>query len=202
MSKLEESDLLLRISEGDRIAFAVVFTRYYNDLVLFAASFTHQREISEEIVQEVFLKLWENASNSEIPVSLRSYLLKSVQNRCLDWLRHMKVRSHYALMVQHAPVLAENDCEKYLLYSELHSALEQAMRSMPADVAEAFRQNRFDGLTYKEIADKLGLSVRTVEVRISKALQWLRLQLVDFLPVCLLILSLPIYLISSNFISS
>lgn len=195
MSKLEESDLMLRISQGDRIAFAVVFTRYYNDLVSFAASFTRQREISEEIVQEVFLRLWENASNSEIPVSLRSYLLKSVQNRCLDWLRHMKVRSQYAVLVQHDPILAENDCEKYFLYSELHEALEQAMRSMPEEVAEAFRQNRFDGLTYKEIAEKLGLSVRTVEVRISKALQWLRQQLADYLPGCLLFVVAPVYLL-------
>jgi RNA polymerase sigma-70 factor (ECF subfamily) len=93
-------------------------------------------------------------------------------------------------MVLESPVLLENDTDKFVLYSELHTAFEQALEQIPGEVSGPFRLNRFDGLTYKEIAKKLGVSVRTVEVRISKTLYHLREKLKDYLMLTVLFLGL------------
>lgn len=185
-----EKALLAKFIEGDQSAFSVLFNRYYKDLTIFASSYTGDVHSAEEIVQGIFVKLWENRGGLNITSSLRSYLLKSVQNRCLDWLRHKKVKSNYSQAILNEPEVFENDTENYLLYSDLSSQIAEALESMPEELATAFRMNRFEGLTYSEIAERQGVSVRTIEVRIGKTLEMLREQLREYLmPLLALLLS-------------
>jgi RNA polymerase sigma-70 factor (family 1) len=181
-----ENILLKRLKDSDQSAFTIIFTKYYEDLVRFSFHFTRNSDTSEEIVQEVFLKLWENRDSLVIHNSLKSFLLKAVQNRSIDNLRHLKIIDKYNLLILDHPLLSENDTENYVLLSELEENLNQAMAKLPVQMAQAFRMSRIENLNYSEIAAKLGVSIRTVEVWISKALSILRKELKDFLLLLLL----------------
>ena len=185
-----ERILLGKLKNDDKSAFTVIFTKYYSDLVRFSFGFTRNSDVSEEIVQEVFLKFWENRSSLDIHTSLKSFLLKNVQNRSIDSLRHTGITNKYTSVVLEHAILSQNDTENYILYSELQANLNHAMYKLPVQYAEVFRMSRLETLNYQEIADKLGVSVRTVEVRISKALGMLREELKDFLLIGLIIYQL------------
>ncbi|MDO9254674.1 MAG: RNA polymerase sigma-70 factor [Bacteroidales bacterium] len=182
-----ERILLEKLKNDDQSAFSVIFTRYYQDLVHFSYGFTRDSDASEEIVQEVFLKLWENRNSLVIYNSLKSFLLKTVQNRSIDSLRHVNITNKYASKVLEHPFLSENDTENYILHSELQANFNHAMEKIPFEYAEAYRMSRIETMNYQEIAQKLNVSVRTVEVRISKALHILREELKDFLVLILMI---------------
>lgn len=185
-----ERILLGKLKNDDQSAFTVIFSKYYADLVRFSFGFTRNSDVSEEIVQEVFLKFWENRSSLDIHTSLKSFLLKNVQNRSIDSLRHTGITNKYTSVVLEHAILSQNDTENYILYSELQANLNQAMHKIPMQYAEVFQMSRLETLNYQEIADKLGVSVRTVEVRISKALGMLREELKDFLLIGLIIYQL------------
>jgi RNA polymerase sigma-70 factor (ECF subfamily) len=112
-----ERILLEKLKNDDQSAFTIIFTKYYQDLVRFSFGFTHDSDAAEEIVQDVFLKLWENRKALVIHISLKSYLLKTVQNRSIDSLRHLKITNNYASIVLEHPLLLENDTENYILHS-------------------------------------------------------------------------------------
>ncbi|NJK94614.1 MAG: RNA polymerase sigma-70 factor [Bacteroidales bacterium] len=179
MPLIDEKQLLENLQQGDKKAFSFLFSKYYKDLVYFAVTFTKDPDAAEEIVQDVFVKFWENRHFIHIAVSLKSYLLKATQNKCLDWLKHMRVKNQFKEVAPYISLLSENNTDHYLLYSELQANLDKALNTLPPEVEEAFRLNRFAGLKYHEIADKQQVSLRTVEVRISKALQMLREALKD-----------------------
>ena len=161
--------------------FAEIFSVYYKDMVMFAFSFTHEREDSEEIVQDVFVKLWEDHEKINISTSIKSYLLKSIQNKCIDWLRHKKIVNNHSIYIFENSPIYENYTDNYILSSELEVLIERAIDSLPEKVKETFKMSRFEGFKYHEIANKLNVSLRTIEVRISKALEVLRERLIDFL---------------------
>jgi RNA polymerase sigma-70 factor (ECF subfamily) len=180
-TELYDRLLLEKVKKGDTNAFSLIFTAYYRDLSIFACHFTNSTDIAEEIVQDIFVLFWGNRTSLQITTSLKSYLLKTVQNRCFDWKRHQKVRDNYSEKILANSAVSENDTENYILYSELENRIEQALGELPNEYAVAFRMNRYEGLTYPEIAEKAGVSVRTIEVRMGKALQILREKLKEFL---------------------
>lgn len=179
--KLYEKFLLKKLTENDNSSFSIIFTVYYSDLVQFAGTFIQDLDTCEEIVQDAFVYFWENRLSLAIHTSLKSYLLKMVQNRCIDWLRHLKIRDQYNAYADLHLCLIENDAENYILCSELEADLEKALCRLPPEISLAFRLNRYEGLTYHEIADRQNVSVRTIEVRMSKALNMLRGYLKDYL---------------------
>lgn len=185
-----EKILLEKLKKDDQSAFTIIFTRYYQDMVRFSFGLTRNQDSSEEIVQEVFLKLWENRNSLLIHNSLKSFLLKTVQNRSIDSLRHVNITNKYASSVLEHPILSENDTENYILHSELEANFNHAMAKIPALFAEAFRLSRIENHNYQEIAKELDVSIRTVEVRIAKALNLLRKELRDFLVLVLMLFQL------------
>jgi len=185
-----EKELLSNLIEGDRSAFSIVFSAYYKDLVMFAASFTNDQDSAEEIAKDTFVKLWEDHKTIKIEISLKSYLLKIVRNKCIDWYRHEKIKhNHTDFILGNSPCYIY-DTDNYILYSELQEQLEAALDKLPAEISEAFRMNRNKGLKYQEIADLAGVSVRTIEVRIGKALHMLRSHLKEYFSLIITILSL------------
>lgn len=184
-----EKVLLCRLQAGDYSAYSSVFSAYYRDLVIFASRYTKELSYAEEIVQDTFVLLWEERSNIKINTSLKSYLLKTVQNKCIDWFRHKKiVQAHQNYMLEKPPQFVLNT-DSYLLYSELNERIENALKLLPDQISEAFRLNRQKGLKYAEIAEISGVSVRTVEVRIGKALHLLRRCLKDYFILIFLFIS-------------
>ena len=104
-----------------------------------------------------------------------------IQNRSIDWLRHLKICDQYNVYADRHFRLMENNTENYILFSELETNLEKALNLLPPEISLAFRMNRQEGLTQIEIAERQNVSVRTIEVRIGKALILLREQLKDYL---------------------
>lgn len=141
--------------------------------------------MAEEIVQDVFLKLWENRHRMTIHTSLRAYLYKSVYHECLNELKHVKVQRRYMeeAMLNH-PQHSEENTD-----TELRRQLQEALRQLPEKCRAVFQLSRFEELKYQEIADKLGISLKTVEAHMGKALRLLRLRLADFLLLLIFLLS-------------
>jgi RNA polymerase sigma-70 factor (ECF subfamily) len=179
-SLIIEQLLITKLKSGDKESFSAVFSLYYKDLVLFAYSIVKDVTTAEEIAQETFIKLWSERETLEIKVSLKSFLLKSVQNKCIDIIRHRKIVDNYTeYYLLHLPP-ENNSTDSYILRSEMEESIARAVAKMPGKIKESFLLNREQGLKYREIADKLQVSVRTVEVRISKALELLRNDLMEF----------------------
>lgn len=176
-----EQFIIEKLKLGDTDSFSHIFSTYYQSMVFFAYCYIHELPAAEDIVQDVFVKLWEDHERLNVTVSLKSMLLKAVQNKCIDRLRHKKVMNdHHTYIIDHS-TLYEFDTDNYILGSELDERIGKAISNLPKEFKEAFEMNRFEGLKYHEIAAKLNVSVRTVEVRISRALALLRKSLFDFL---------------------
>lgn len=185
---LIEKVLIAKIITGDSSAFSTIFNAYYKDLILFAGRITKNVDIAEEIVQDTFVSLWEDRESINITSSLKSYLLKTVKNRCIDWFRHKKIIKKHNDFVSEKPLQLDYDTDSYVLFSELQEQLDVILNKLPDDITEAYRMNRDKGLTYHDIAELLNVSVRTIEVRIGKALHLLRYHLKEYFPVIFMVL--------------
>ncbi|MDR1585463.1 MAG: RNA polymerase sigma-70 factor [Prevotellaceae bacterium] len=184
--KTAEQKLLNSLKLGNQDAFAYIFNLYYKDLVLFGATILTDKSKVEDIVQSVFLKLWDNRTELQIEISLKSYLLKAVQNSCLDTLKRSRI---IPMDLIEDTILADNllhhDTEDYILYSELLQHLDAAIEKLPENYRNVFTLGKIKDMKYSEISNYLLISERTVELRMSKALQLIRLYLKEFLTLLL-----------------
>jgi RNA polymerase sigma-70 factor (ECF subfamily) len=176
-----DDQLIIRLSKDDRSAFTMIFKKYYSDLVHYAHTIITDVMQSEDIVQEVFVKLWENRTKTFVHGSLISYLLKAVHNRCVDFIRHHEVTGRYTALTLKQALNSYNNIDTYILQSEIQANYNDALDRIPDVYAMVYKMNRNESLTYAEIAEKLNLSVRTIEVRMGKALSLLREELKDFI---------------------
>lgn len=171
--------------------FEQVFKSHFKSLHSYACTIMREPLMAEEIVQNIFVKLWEKKEDITIRENISVYLYRAVHNESINYLRHLKVRSAYQsyAMRQNIQNEREKPAEKVVL-GELEKKLEQALRELPEQCRTIFQLSRFEDLKYREIADRMGLSVKTIENQMGKALKILRLKLVDFLPFILFIISL------------
>ncbi len=176
-----DDQLVIRLTKDDRTAFTFIFKKYYSDLVHYANTLITDVMQSEDIVQEVFVKLWENRTKTLIYGSLISYLLKAVHNRCVDFIRHHEVTGRYSALTLKEALNSYNNIDTYILQSEIQARYHFALDRIPDVYAMVYKMNRNEALTYAEIAEKLNVSVRTIEVRMGKALSLLREELKDFI---------------------
>lgn len=183
--EIEYYVLISDLKRGNKDAFSQLFRLYYKDLVLFGGNFLPNKDRCEDIVQSFFLRLWENRESINIQTSLRSFMLQSVKNACLDELRHIQVMREHKAYTEWFSNNLDCDTENYVLYSELQSKLAVALDKIPSECREAFEMNRIQGIKYKDIAVKFSVSERTIEVRIGKALRLLRHYLQEFLVIIL-----------------
>jgi RNA polymerase sigma-70 factor (ECF subfamily) len=169
------------------IEFEMAFKEHYKGLHSYANTIIKDTDMAEEMVQNVFYKLWKSKDMLQINQSVVSYLYRSVYNESLNYLKHLKVRSAYQT---HAGKTMENvnNTADRLKLKELEQRLDAALKTLPEQCRTVFQMSRFEELKYLEIAGKLGVSVKTVENHMGKALRLLREQLRDFLPVLVMLL--------------
>ncbi|GET27166.1 DNA-directed RNA polymerase sigma-70 factor [Prolixibacter sp. NT017] len=175
----EDNRRLLAIREGDKQAFEALFHECYRPMVAYAFRFLGEMEPSESVVQDVFLKFWQKRKELMITSSLRSYLFRAVRNLSLNYLEHRKIMSGYASMV----IERESDRHDYSdFYVEvgLREKIDAAVSALPEKRQEIFRLAREEGLKYREIAEQLNISVKTVETQMTLALKQLRTLLKDY----------------------
>ena len=184
-----KNQLALRIRNGDECSFELLFRKYYVRLCGFANKFLKDPEEAREIVQDVFLKLWEKRKDIKPEDSLTSYLFSMTRNKSINKLRRKSVESKYTVILQ--LVYAENreiSPHESLLANELDNEFTVAVGKLPDKCREIFDLSRIEGLRCSEIASMLQISVKTVEAHMSKALKILRIELKDYLMIVLFFL--------------
>jgi RNA polymerase sigma-70 factor (ECF subfamily) len=183
---MDDLTLFGLIREGDREAFKTLFHTWYAPLCHYASHFLNDDEQATEAVQDFFVRLWEKRSSLVVESSLRHYLFRSVRNQCLNLIRQDKVRQLHAVRLQEA-LLADNAPEEYSISPEMLVKIEESIAALPEKRRAIFRLNREEGLKYREIAEKLGISVKTVEAQMGAALRSLREKLRVFIFFCFFI---------------
>jgi RNA polymerase sigma-70 factor, ECF subfamily len=169
----KDLQLFNEIKGGNKKVFEQLFKAYYAPLCLFSKQFLKDHDECEEVVQNLFLKIWEKRESIEIVTSVRSYLFGSVRNSCLNWLKHRKIQQEYQKVVERYEA-TEDTYGSYFLEVGLLEKIEKAISSLPERRREIFLLNREKGMKYREIAESLGLSVKTIETQMGQALKTLR----------------------------
>jgi RNA polymerase sigma-70 factor (ECF subfamily) len=171
---LQSPGFFKRVAQGDEKAFKMLFDYYYKHLVIFAIRYVDDKDLSESIVQNVFVKLWEKREALQID-SVHAYLITAVRNQCQNELKHQKIVRAYEKNFIPNEWMAETVYPD----EEVMARINQVIDQMPEQRRKIFKMNRLDGMRYKEIADKLEISPKTVEVQIGKALKYLRDNLIQ-----------------------
>ncbi|MGE0440351.1 MAG: RNA polymerase sigma-70 factor [Gemmatimonadales bacterium] len=172
-------DIADRIRSGDRDAFERVFRAYYAKLADYANGLVRTRDGAEDVVQEVFVALWTQRERLTNPDNLVGYLYRAVRNRSLNQLRHNRMVTDWqarqaAEDSPQAPA-ADRDTER----AEIAAAVKRAVATLSPRCREVFELSRDRGLTYPEIASTLGISIKTVETLMGRALKGVREQLAN-----------------------
>jgi RNA polymerase sigma-70 factor (ECF subfamily) len=169
-----------RISEGDYDAFESLFRAYASELSSFADGFVDSSDVAESLVQEVFFSIWERRASWSPPENLRSYLYTSVRNEALDYLDRREVAENWKETSSQHEREDRTPLEE-LEHEELQDRVREAIESLPERRRQVFTLSRQHGLTYREIADVLDISIKTVETQMSRALDALREKLSEYL---------------------
>ncbi len=170
-------------AEFDQNEFEKLFKEYYPYLCSFARKYIDDIDDCKDIVHNVFLNLWNKRSEIEMDRSLKSYLFKSVHNRCLNYIRDNKKIVHHDLPMDNVAVSDYIESTDYMEQSELEMKVKEAIDSLPDRCRQVFELSRFNGKKYSEIAEMLGVTVKAVEAQMTKALKTLREHLSDYLVV-------------------
>lgn len=175
-------------TEKGAMSFEEVFTSHFKNLHAYAASLLKNEANAEEIVQNVFVRLWEKRAQLSIQSSVTAYLYKAVYHECLNFLKHQKVKNAYLAFAHKRNGNDHLPASGKLHLTELEQHISRAIESLPQQCRIIFKMSRFEELRYQQIADQLGLSVKTIENQMGKALKIMREKLVDFLPLFILML--------------
>lgn len=185
MSDTDFDKLFFKVVQSDdEQAFGVLFNEFYPALCVFANRIVSDLESSKDIVQDSFFKIWSSRKSIEIESSFRNFLITTVRNASLDYLRRETLSNAY---IENKKSIATdkypNSPEEVYTLNELENMIGAAISKLPDNIREAFEMNRFRGMTYNEIAVSMSLSPKTIESYISKALQFLRVDLKEYLSI-------------------
>lgn len=185
---LHNEQLIPLLLSGDEATFEKVYKHFLRPLHVYAISMLKDEDTAKGMVQNIFLKLWERKERLDFTGSIQAYLYGAVYHECLNYLRHEKVKAghrDHVIYTMKDKEHTDSGIELLDLQEKLHAAL----NGLPEKCRTVFQLSRFEELKYKEIADRLGISVKTVEAQMGKALKILRFKLIDYLPFLLWLIS-------------
>jgi len=184
-----EIDIVLKeLQNQNKSVYKNVFNHFYKGLVIYANNFLFDQEASEDTVQEVFISLWENAKNIEIKTSLKAYLYAMVRNRCLNYLKSVKITDDLNVIDLNSILVVDEDLdliseeEKTILYNHILKIIE----SFPESMQQVFKLKFIENYKYDEIAHEMGISVNTVKTQLKRA----KIKISESLVVILILLSI------------
>lgn len=174
----------------NREIFEMIFRNEFKALCYLAQKVVKDQEAASEIVQEAFVNLWEKRNSIDLDRNIRAYLATGIYNRSLNWLRDNRKFNVSLLELENLSDSAglESVDNDQLAEAELHDLIQKSISELPEKCREVFVLSRYENMKYKEIADQLGISVKTVEAQMSKALQHLRLRLADYIRIIILVI--------------
>jgi RNA polymerase sigma-70 factor (ECF subfamily) len=166
--------LFQRVINDDYSAFEKIFHSSYRSLCYYSSQLVVCRQTAEEIVDDVFCNLWRNRKKIQVSCSFRAYLIRSIRNRSLDSLRKTKGVRVYVLDHAQSVECKQSSASDSMIYEELSRHIDQAIENLPEQCRLIFRLSREHDLSYKDIAQKLNISVKTVDTQIGRALRFIR----------------------------
>lgn len=178
MNTQTDLQLFSKLQRNDENAFSELFHRYYSGLCAFVFRYLRDEAITEELVQEVFVRMWEKRNELNIKTSVKSYLFRSVKNEMINRQQHEKVEQKYRKLIQQDE--NELSAEQVLPEVDLMKKIEASIEALPPKRKEIFKLSREKGMSYREIAELLDISVKTVEAQMGQALKQLREDLKDY----------------------
>jgi RNA polymerase sigma-70 factor (ECF subfamily) len=164
----------------------MLFGSHFTGLCVFAQKYVKDFETAKEIVQDAFISLWEKRETIDMDRPVKSYLTMAIHNKCTNHLRNIRKFDPYILDLENLLDVPEYDGADSMVEIELKEKIESAIAQLPEKCREIFILNRYENLKYQEIADKLQISVKTVESQISKALQHMRISLAEYVTLLLI----------------
>lgn len=173
MAGPKDIELIKQIAEGDEKSFNMLFERYFTSLTLYATKILNDQEAATDVVQNLFVQLYEERENLKIQ-NVKSFLFQATQNRCLNELKHKKIEHIYSEHTLNTSTEENNETEELIEAAETEARIAEAISQLPDQCRRIFEMSRIEGLKNDEIATMLNLSKRTVETQISKALKNLR----------------------------
>ncbi len=174
----EEQILITRLKEGNEWAFEIVYKKYSIPLIAYANNITGDNELSKEVVQDFFVRLWQNHQNIAIKDSLKAYFFLSIKNNAVKSINRKRKHEDILDYKLSESVLAEFNSE--LEYIEFSQRVYNAIETLPEKTKEYFQLSRFEDRTNKEIAEIKGVTVKNVEYHMTKALQYLYEKVVQY----------------------
>lgn len=173
--KIYNDELLVsEIIQGDTKAFQLIYEKYCPQLINFAASYLPDISDAEEIIQTVFVELWENRQQLDPQRFAKNYLYKITVNKVFNHLKRKVIERKYLQYVDALEMNTFNEAEKKIHHEELDSILQQLLQQLPEQQRKIFYLSRWEGLSHKEIAEQLQISVRTVENQVYRAVKYIR----------------------------
>ncbi len=180
--EVSDKHTIEQLLSGNIATYESVYKTFFKALYVYAYTMLKEEVQAEEIVQNVFLKIWERKEKITIETSLKAYLYKSVYNDSLNYIKHLKVKLSYE---NHATQVMKNTQSESpshrVMYKNLEDKLRNALNELPEQCRTVFQMSRYEELKYREIAERLSISEKTVENHMGKALKLLRLKLADFI---------------------
>jgi RNA polymerase sigma-70 factor (ECF subfamily) len=183
---LRDGDIILKLNAGNRETFEFIFKKFYSLLCYEARSYIKSEDLIEEIVCDVFTRIWLNREALEIKTSLRDYLVKAVHNNCIDYYRQLKRQKSFIADSEESDIKLNTlldlgeDPLNYILTKELEDKILKSIDTLPPQYQRAFKLSRFKDKTYEEIAAEMQISVNSVKTNIKNALAILRKELSGF----------------------
>lgn len=184
--QLTDSDIWSRIKSGDEKVFGEVFNAWAGDLVRYAATIVKNADDAEDIVQQLFVNIWNKKETMDVNTSLKSYLYRAVYNSSLNRIRQVAVKESYVTYAGQVSDPYAPDAAQHVAMKEVSSEIEKAISELPEQCRLIFKMSRYDQLKYQQIADQLELSVKTVENQMGKALKHMRERLKGYLSMVIL----------------
>jgi RNA polymerase sigma-70 factor, ECF subfamily len=177
ISMIRDNEIIRRIRLGDVEQFESLFRSSYVSLVRYANTILKDYDTAEEIVQDLFFRIWQDKEKIKIENSLNGYLFRSVHNKCLHYLEHKRIVVRHTEEMSFQKTISHESPSDILHYKELQAKIARILERLPERCGKIFCMSRFEGLKYTEIAEKLSVSVKTVESNMGRALKEFRKEL-------------------------
>jgi RNA polymerase sigma-70 factor, ECF subfamily len=194
MDSAKLNTLMMSLQKGEKSAFEEIYNDFFSLIYHLSSHYLNDERVSEEIVQDTFMKLWEIRESLNDQFNIRHFLYTIAKNNCLNYLRNQKIALKHQEKIKYLEMQFNYEAlEKlgtYIEFEELRTKIDQAIIALPNDLSETFLLSRYYELSYKDIAQKQSISVKTVEARMTKALKILRHELKDYLTIICLITNL------------
>ena len=191
MNSAKLQNLIPFLQRGEKAAFEEIYSEFFGVIYHLSVQYLRDERVSEEIVQDSFMKLWELRQTINEQFNIRNFLYTITKNNCLNYLRNQKIALKHQQNIQYLEMQFNYDAlEKlgsYIEFEELRLRIDQAISGLPDVLRETFLLSRSEDLHYQEIAEKQSISIKTVEARMSKTLQILRHELKDYVTLICLI---------------